>query len=227
MLSRVASFPARGMLWYQGETEGFDDRAFYYANALEALVKQMRHHQNLNPVGKANPDFAFHYVQIAPFINEGAKTWADVCNQQREFTIKNPHHAMITTGDIGGGTDIHPPKKQPVGERLAAAALNKTYNATDAEFTGPIATDATFKDGEIQINFQHADGLHFTENPGKFQLIYSDKTIEAAPIIKSNAVYLPCESKPDAVQYEYVSAPSIGLYNSVGLPASVFKVITL
>jgi len=219
MLERVSTFPARGMLWYQGESEGGYEAGNHYAAALEALVGNMKRRQN-------NPDFAFNYVQLAPFGEPGFANWARVCDQMRRFFLHHPDHAMVTIGDVGCAKDIHPPQKRPVGERLAYAAMHRTYDLPH-EFTGPIAESAMRLGDEVRISFLHAAGLHQRNmNPGRFELIYEDGAVkEAAPKIRDGAIYLPLPEgpTPEFVRYEFVTCAEIGLFNRCGYPVGVFE----
>ena len=219
MLERVSTFPARGMLWYQGETNCNDEHSRIYAAALESLVGNMKHRQN-------NPDFAFNFVQLAPFLTEDSLNWAIVCDQMRQFFLRHPDYAMVTIGDVGCALDIHPQQKRPVGERLAYAAMHRSYDLNH-EFTGPIAESAIRVGNEVRISFIHAAGLHQRQmEMGCFELIYEHGTvIKAMPEIRDNAIYLPLPEgpTPKTVRYEFVSCPNIGLYNSTGYPASLFE----
>jgi len=218
MLERVSSFPARGMLWYQGETEAGHIRAKQYAAALETLVENMKNRQD-------DPDFAFSCVQITPYGDE-APYWATVNDQMRRFFLAHPDYSVVTTGDVGCATDIHPQRKRPVGERLAYAAMHRCYDYPH-EFTGPIAESAIRLGDEIRISFIHGAGLHKRPmDPGRFELVYNDGTIkEATPEIRDNAVYLPIPEgvTPESVRYEFVTYAQIGLYNKYGYPASLFE----
>jgi len=225
MLERVSTFPMRGMLWYQGETDCSPDGSRTYAKLLDALWGNMKEQQK-------NDAFAFHLVQLAPWDEPGAIFWADVCNQQKIFAQTNPGVGVVTIGDCGGGTDIHPPRKQPVGERLARAALNYNY-AMPQEYTGPLATGAMLEAGEVRVEFSHAEKLHVVGDIGRFELIYENGDKKAAPaaVVRNGAVYLSLptgfDTSPVFVQYEYVPHPQIGLYNAAGIPASCFKVAVL
>jgi len=218
MLKRVSAFPARGMLWYQGESEAWHEGGKHYAAALESLVGLMKRRQNY-------PDFAFNYIQLAPF-EDNTPYWATVCDQMRKFMLSHPDYAMITIGDVGCPKDIHPPIKRPLGERLAFAAMHRTYDI-NREFTGPIAEKATRIGDEIRISFIHAKGLHQRPvSPGRFELVYEDGTVTASlPEIRDDAVFLPLPEglTPQYVRYEFVASPHIGLFNFVGLPASLFE----
>ena len=219
MLKRVSAFPIRGMLWYQGETESSCESGKEYAAALEALVNNMKRRQQ-------NSDFAFNYVQLAPFGEPTFPYWATVCDQMRKFFLHHPDYAMVTIGDVGCAKDIHPPQKRPVGERLAYAAMHRSYDLNH-EFTGPVAESAMRLGDEVRISFIHGAGLHQRAmNPGCFELAYEDGAVHAAvPEIRGEAVYLPLPEgpTPEYVRYEFVACPQIGLFNSAGYPASLFE----
>ena len=218
MLERVSSFPTRGMIWYQGESESWSVEGKNYAAALESLVDNMKSRQN-------NPDFAFNFVQLAPYYDPTLINWATVNDQMRRFFLRHPDYGMITTGDVGCPMDIHPQRKQPIGERLAYAAMHKCYDLPH-EFTGPIAEMATRRGDEIRISFIHGANLQQRNmNPGRFELIYEDGNIkDATPEIRDNAIYLllPDDSTPEYVRYEFVACAQIGLFNKYGYPASQF-----
>jgi sialate O-acetylesterase len=240
MLDKIARFPTRGMIWYQGETESNPHKGPHYAAALDALVGNLAKQQS-------NPGYDFNFVQLAPWDCPGNDSWAAVCDQMRIFAVRNPRFGMVTIGDCGGGTDIHPPRKQPVGERLALAALNNSYGVK-REYTGPLATEAilcTDTNGAeaVKITFTHAAQLEkrgYEYEPhglGRFEFVYADGSKKPA-----NAAYIentkkppspPCiivpivradnGNPPTAIQYEYFCEPKVALCNQVGLPASLFR----
>jgi len=220
MLDKVAAFPAKGMLWYQGESEGGYEAGNHYAAALEALVGNMKCRQNYQ-------DFSFNYVQLAPFGEPWFENWARVCDQMRRFFLYHPDYAMVTIGDVGCAKDIHPPQKRPVGERLAYGAMNRSYGLPH-EFTGPIAESALRLGDEIRISFLHATGLHQRPmKPGRFELVYEDDTVkEAVPEIREDAVYLPLPDgpTPKLVRYEFVTCAEVGLFNKYGYPTGIFEI---
>ena len=220
MLERVSTFPAKGMMWYQGESEAGYEGANHYAAALEALVVNMKERQQ-------NPDFAFNYVQIAPYEDAHVEFWPRVCDQMRRFFLHHPDYAMITIGDVGCAKDIHPQLKRPVGERLAYGAMHRQYDIK-REFTGPIAEKALRWGDDVRICFIHGAGLH--QRPmkmGRFELVYEGDIIkEAAGEIRDGSLYIPLpdHKTPMLVRYEFVPCPEIGLFNMYGYPASLFEI---
>ena len=210
MLEKIVRFPVRGMIWYQGETESNPHKGPHYAAALDALVGNLRKQQR-------NDDFAFNFVQLAPWDCPGNDSWPVVCDQMRKFAVRNPQYGMVTIGDCGGGTDIHPPRKRPLGERLALAALNNTYGIT-REYTGPQATQAVRMaaasgDGDIKsanggtneicIHFDHAERLeqrgyaYELNGLGRFEFLYADGTKKSATEARmDNEAKPPCVVLP-------------------------------
>jgi len=221
MLEKVASFPAKGMIWYQGETEAHPDGVRLYPHALKSLIGNCKAKQ-----ADGAEEYAFHMVQLAPWDDPGATNWASFCDMQRQYHLDNPQHGIATIGDLGGGTDIHPPRKKGVGERLAYAAMELNYNIPH-EFCGPLATDAKVQGDEIAVSFSHNDGMYYNEAIGTFEVISADGTVaEVAAQVKDGKVFASLKGvnfKPEGIRYEFKSDPKIGLFNSSDIPASVFS----
>src|SRR5690606_29757899 len=98
-------------------------------------------------------DFPFLFVQIAPHremrpeLREAQLlTWR---------TTKNT--AMVVTLDCGDIEDIHPPRKQPVGARLALAARAIAYKE-DIEYSGPVYEKMTVNEDRAVLHFSHLGG---------------------------------------------------------------------
>jgi sialate O-acetylesterase len=220
MLERVVRFPVKGMIWYQGETNAHPEHTRMYPSALRELIANNKSRQWDNPA-----DYAFHMVQLAPWEDANATGWADFFNMQRQFLLDNPQYGVVTIGDLGAGTDIHPPRKQKVGERLAYAAMDKNYGIP-REFCGPIAVAAEKAGDEIRITLTHNEGMHQQGDMGVFEVVSaSGETAEAEARLQHGCVYLSLGGicfNPVKVRYEYASNPAVGLYNKHGIPASVF-----
>jgi sialate O-acetylesterase len=220
MLKKVVRFPVKGMIWYQGETDSHPDGIRMYPHALAGLIENCKKQQHDKP-----DEYAFHMVQLAPWDDPGALSWPDFFDMQRRFLIDNPLYGLVTIGDVGGGTDIHPPRKQKVGERLAYAALTRQYNLPH-EFCGPVAVGAKREGDLIRIRFTHAEGLCQKGELGVFEVVSGDGKIkEAKAEIRDGEVIVLLKGidfDPVQVRYEYRQHPVIGLYNSADIPASVF-----
>ena len=66
-------------------------------------------------------DFPFLMVQLAPWNAPLEPTWPELRDAQFYTTQVTPNTAKVVITDLGDPKDIHPPRKRPVGERLAAA----------------------------------------------------------------------------------------------------------
>lgn len=158
MVLPLAPYGLRGFLWYQGETDG-DMHPEPYKQLFSALIRQWR-----ELWGETMP---FLFVQAEPL-----ERWMDsvgescipirAAQQTVADTVGNVGMAVIT--DAGMRYDIHPKKKQPVGERLALLALNKVYGQTDLLCEAPRPAELTVKDGALILRFSDAgDGLYLSD----------------------------------------------------------------
>ena len=214
MISPLLPYAMRGVIWYQGESNASQSKQ--YRQLFPALIADWR---KLWGQG----DFPFLFVQIAP--------WTGMSPEIREAqllttrTVRNT--AMAVTLDVGDAKDIHPPHKQPVGERLALAARALAYGE-QIEYSGPVYEKAQFANDHVVLLFSHyAGGL---VAPGGelvgFTIAGADKKfITARAVIDGNTVKVsaPGLTHPTAVRYAWNQAPVGNLYNRVGLPASPFR----
>ena len=58
---------------------------------------------------------------------------------------------MAVSHDMGDSTNIHPIRKQAIGERLALLALNKDYGFSSLVPSGPLYRSVSFKDGRVRV----------------------------------------------------------------------------
>ena len=217
MLEKVIGFPARGMLWYQGESEAFSLSSYLYCKAMEALRAHLL-------CATGNEVYAFHFVQIAPWDEPAAQDWEGICNAQREFAVRHPACGMVTTGDCSGGADIHPPIKRPLGERLCGAACTLTYGLPEEEFTGPIALAARQEGSVLRVTFTHARGLRLAPDAELPEVEYADGSVRQEPAwVEGESLCVRCAENPAAVRLGWKAFYRIGLFNAAGIPASVFR----
>jgi sialate O-acetylesterase len=179
-------------------------------------------------------DFPFLFVQIAPFKD----MTPDIREAQLLTWKKTPNTAMVVTTDVGDAENIHPNRKEPVGARLALAALKLAYGE-DLAYSGPIFEKAEFAGGAATLHFAHTvDGLRtkgderLSLDPNKlvgFEIAGEDKKFQTAEAsIKGNTVVVqsPAVPNPVAVRYAWANVPVANLANSAGLPASPFRTDT-
>ncbi|MBN1917282.1 MAG: sialate O-acetylesterase [Verrucomicrobia bacterium] len=227
MIQPLVPFAIRGVLWYQGESNvvPYDEQ---YALKMVGMVKSWREAWGLG-------DFAFYYVQIAPFDlrNHGHKiaptVQADLREQQAEAMALISNSGMIVTSDISNLRDIHPANKQDVGKRLALWALAKTYGREGVVYSGPVYKGMKVEGSKVRVEFDHVGG-GLTSRDDKpltwFELAGEDKAWhEAAAEIDGDSVVVKCPAvpKPVAVRFGWSMLAEPNLMNKEGLPAAQFR----
>lgn len=214
MINPLLPLPIKGVIWYQGESN--NNRAMDYEELFAALIRDWRAHFN-------SGEFPFLYVQIAPHW----EMTPELREAQRLVLEREPNTAMVVTVDVGDAEDIHPARKEPVGQRLALAARALAYGE-EIEYSGPLYASMQVENGQVYIDFTHVgDGLIVRGGALKgFEIAGADHLfvptgaeIEGDQVVVSS----PSVVAPVAVRYGWSNVPEISLYNRNGLPASPFS----
>lgn len=223
MVSKIAGFACRGVIWYQGESD--DHHADLYAKLFSAMIGCWRRDWK--------DELPFLFVQLAPFRKWFAVTAMNypTLRQKQELVSKTvPKTWMASIMDVGMEFDIHPKKKQPVGERLALLARGKIYGE-DILCEAPELERAQRLDYSLILTFKHTGD----------DLMLSGKTLSAMEILADNSlvtdwkaevsgstVKLTAKKLKNAkqIQVRYAWDPycEVNLYNSAKLPAKPFCV---
>ncbi len=223
MIAPLIPFALRGALWYQGESNA--GRAYQYRKTFPLMIEDWRK--------RWNDEFPFYFVQLATYgsdqnSNQGSN-WAEL-REAQAMTLKLPKTGMVVTTDVGNPNDIHPTNKQDVGKRLAAVALNQTYNQAILP-SGPMYKSVAFDKGKATISFDFIgkglvskdkyDYLKGFEIAGDDHVFYYAK----AEIVGDKVVvYHPKGVKPTSVRYAWSDAPvDSNLFNTEGFPACPFR----
>jgi sialate O-acetylesterase len=214
MINPLIPYAMRGVIWYQGESNG--SRAKEYRDLFPAMIADWR-----ALWGEGN--FPFLYVQVAPFKNMGP----EIREAQFLTLSKTTNTAMAVITDHGDANDIHPIEKQPVGARLALAARALAYGE-GIEYAGPLFKSFKILDGKVMISFTHVGmGLVVKDGPLKgFVIAGADKKfVPARAEILGDMVVVssPEVPVPTAVRYGWANVPDVNLFNIAGLPASPFR----
>lgn len=215
----------KGMIYYQGESNLSDTRE-HYMPLFTAVVADFRKEFKQG-------DLPFYYTQIAPYREEKDDTTAYRAaifkeTQEKFLSIKNT--GMAVTMDVGEERNVHPRKKQPVGERLAAIALTKTYHE-QVPYLGPHFAKFTVNGNVVTISFKKGTiGTGLTTNDGKapqhFFVAGDDhKFYWATAKIMGDNIVLSSDkvAKPVAVRYAFTDGAVTNLENKEGLPAVPFR----
>lgn len=221
MIAPLLPFTVQGAIWYQGESNA--GRAYEYRSLFQTMIKDWR--------AKWNSDLPFMLVQLAPFMAKSAdpqeSAWAELREAQYLATVKLPKVGMAVITDVGDEKDIHPRPKQPVGERLAIAALAITYGQKN-EPIGPTYKELKVEGDKAIVTFDHLGGglVGKGEKLTGFTIAGEDKKFyNAEAEIKGDTVVVssPNVSKPVAVRYGWANFPVVNLWSKSGLPAVPFR----
>lgn len=206
----------RGVAWYQGESNV--SVPMQYETVLTTLIESWR---------KAwGREFPFLFVQLPP---QGYVP-PEFREGQLRVSQNVPNTAMVVTADVGykeKPLDWHPPRKAPVGERLALAARAIAYGEK-IESSGPIYKDMQVSGSTAVLSFTHVGG-GLAAKDGEltgFEVAGADgKFVKATAVIQGDkvAVSSPDVSEPAAVRYGWGKFFEANLFNKAGLPASPFR----
>ncbi|HEY4324830.1 MAG TPA: sialate O-acetylesterase [Mucilaginibacter sp.] len=227
MLHGVIGYGIKGAIWYQGESN-YSEPA-QYDSLFVTFVKVLRSKWGIG-------DFPFFYTQIAPYdyaqlppYHQGGKyNSAFLRDIQRLDEDKIFNSGMAVTMDIGEQSTIHPPRKEPVGLRLAYLSLAKTYNIQGFGYQSPEYESTTINGAEAVVKFKNAyNGLtSFLKEMNTFEIAGADKHFyPAKAVIKGSSVVVssPQVKNPVAVRYAFKDFVVGDLFGTDGLPVSSFR----
>ena len=214
MLAPVIPYAIKGAIWYQGESNA--GKARQYRTLFPAMIADWR-------AKWKQGDFPFFFVQIAPFNGQPP----EIREAQFLTLAKTKNTAMAVTTDVGNPNDIHPTRKEPVGQRLALAARALVYGEK-IEYSGPLYQAMKTKGGDVSLRFTHTGGGLVAKDGDLrgFTIAGADgKFVPAKAVIQGNNVIVSAEgvTEPKAVRYGWVNSPDVNLFNKEGLPASPFR----
>jgi sialate O-acetylesterase len=214
-ISKLISFPIKGIIWYQGESNAHNVELF--KREMPLLVKCWREKWNIN--------FPFYYVQLSSL---NRPSWPYFRDAQRKLQSIIPNSGMVVSSDLGDSLNVHPIHKKEVGERLALLALKNTYHKSIVA-SGPVAVKATRKKNAIIVTFNKGQKLQ----PSHGSLLQGfevedDKGnhLQVKASIFNNEVYLsvPSNSVITKIFYAWQPFTRANLVNEAKLPASTFSI---
>ena len=114
-LEPLGSFPLRGVIWYQGESNAHNTDL--YRIGFHALIGSWRNHWK-------DPQMPIIFAQLSSI---DRPSWPRFRDMQRQLALEMPHTAMVVTSDLGDSLNVHPIRKKEVGDRMALQAFDKGY----------------------------------------------------------------------------------------------------
>ena len=209
MTSRVLPYGARGLLWYQGESDS--GRPGRYPALFEAMIADWRRgfeNENLCVVAAQLPGYGADPAQ---------EDWAAIREAQQEVCDSVKGCALACLLDCGETGDIHPWDKRLPGLRMANLALAHAYGR-------PIAADAP-RLSEARVDATGV-ALRFTEALAPMRGEARSLTVNGEPAparVEGGVLHVDCAA-PAEIAYAWENDPAACLFGEGGLPAFPFKV---
>lgn len=233
MIRTYRDFPIKGVIWYQGESNAWTvESSKNYAAEFQAMIRGWRHDFN-------DPELPFLFVQLAAYARNPfhqGMTYP-ILRDSQATALELNHTGMAVAIDLGDPTNIHPPYKLALSDRLVLAARKVAYSE-DVVSNGPTFKSFRVDGDRAVVSFTHiGSGLTIRDVTlaGRklpadrlvgFQVAGSDEQFhDAEVIIQGDTVLVssPVVDVPVAVRYAWHGFPYANLYNREGLPASPFR----
>ena len=224
MISPLAGYEVRGLLWYQGEVDATWNKSIFYREFLQALAGDLR--------AQFGAQLPFYTVQLANYIppssTGGSLTWTTTQDEiRRELPVMAPG-GMVVANDIGDPFEMNPTTgKREIGERLAGWALLNEYGQTLVP-SGPLYQSAAVVGSTIEIDFSYSSGLTTRDGQPVATLEIRNQGghwLPATGVIANGKLIVSRAgmTNPIAVRYAWDANPTgANLVNGSGLLASLF-----
>jgi sialate O-acetylesterase len=225
LINPFVNLSIKGICWYQGASNRQERNS--YTRLMYAMIKSWR--KNFS-----QGNLPFYYVQVAPFFYGNPDSVLDdyaYFREAQEKISRLNNTAMVVTMDVGEAKNLHPKDKEPVGERLARTALNRTYGFLDVAYRGPHFQSVRFVKDTAIVSFDPASvtgGLRTNDGgaPRYFFVAGRDRVFhQGKAVIYHNKIYITSAAvkEPVAVRYAFTNFPVTHLENGEGLPAVPFR----
>ncbi|MEL6390178.1 MAG: GDSL-type esterase/lipase family protein [Bacteroidota bacterium] len=229
MIHPLHGFPIKGMLWYQGESNGSLADAIYYEEQIVDMIKVWRDRWGIG-------DIPFYAVQLANWLapNDRPKDhgWARIREAHAALSDRLNNTGDVVTIDIGDAGDIHPRNKKEVGRRLALLARSQAYEEEIPVWNSPRYVDCEVVGDRVRLTFDHVGtGLEIEDKygyPKGFAITGDHGQWEwaRAELVSPDQIEVrsPHITNPVAVRYAWAINPDdANVVNSAGLPLSPFR----
>ena len=227
----LQGYAAKGFIWYQGcSNVGMHDS---FVARMSDLVEQWR-----SDWGDAEAAMPFYMVEIAPYLysRDGGDSGARLRQAQHEAAKVIPNAAIVCTNDLVEDYEagnIHPARKEPIGDRLAYLALNRDYGYDALPCYSPEAVEATVREGrnggkEIVVTLAHCYGFDRSEEIRGLEVRCVGGTWQPVNRIRTegdNRLVIPCEGDPAEIRYGWRDFMPGNLHGGDGLPVVPFRFV--
>jgi sialate O-acetylesterase len=229
-IAPLAPFGLRGVLWYQGESNGSIRSALRYRTLLTSMIHDWR-------AVFAQEKLPFVVIQMHLFgkletsrePGRDRVPWAELQESQLAVARTVPNVGCAVTVDLGREQSLHPPDKKSISERAALVARKVAYGE-DVIAYGPLFNAMKVEQDKVRVSFESLAGGLVAKGgePLKYFLIagedrkwtWADAKIEGAAVLVSS----PKVKAPIAVRYAWGNGQQeANLFNKAGRPAAPFR----
>ena len=214
----LAPYALSGMVWYQGESNTGEGRA--YGQMLNELITGWRQLWQ-------QPELPFVVVQLANFMEPSDKPqdtgWSQVREAQRLAAKKNVNTELAVLIDLGEAVDIHPLRKREVAQRVALGFERMLWNKK--LMLSPEVSSASIEGEQVVLTL---DQPLLNEGPlYEFEIAGADgRFVSVAAEGQGNRIVLKSPvAAPKSVRYAWKNNPvRANVYAKNGLPMSPFQI---
>ncbi len=222
MLAPLRGQALAGALWYQGESNTGEGRA--YGDLLAGMSADWRR--------QFQDDLPVLVIQLPAFGGPHTEPvdagWAQLRDGQRRVAAAEPATALVVTLDLGDTFDLHPPHKAEVGRR--AARVFRSLRGDGDDPVDGIQPVSVRRDGDVvQVDFEVGQGPFTPLGAG---LAHGFELCDAQGNgcrfvpgeVDGNAVRLPVGEGPaERVRHCWADAPACNLVGVNRWPVSSFE----
>lgn len=204
MLKAIQPFAVKGVVWYQGESNGGDAA---YEKKLTDMLTEWR-----ADWGQRLP---FGIVQLTGSGTGGARWGQYLVSQKVADTW------LVVTSDLPGGQQLHPTEKKPIGLRLGLGARALVYGEA-IEYSSPTVGSVSVSGAKVTLTYTHAGSGLITGDgtaPTTFQVADAPggRYQTATATISGNTIVLTSKvAAPHSVRYQWGSIGNV--FNSINVP---------
>jgi len=208
----------KGVIWYQGESNAHNTEL--HERLFPLMLKSWRNWFN-------DAEIPFYFVQLSSL---SRPSWPRFRDSQRRLADKLDNVWMAVSTDLGDSLDVHPTRKQEVGQRLALQALRHTYGHTNLVSEGPKPLTIDRQDKELVITFTEGNVLGTSNGSALsgFELAGPDGLFyPVGATFSGNTVRIRLNQQTanaSTVRYGWQPFTRANLVNQAGLPASTFQI---
>ena len=220
MTAPLAGYPLAGAIWYQGESN--TDRSGQYQALLTQLIARWR-----QDFGAELPVVVVQLPGYGDMPDKaGPSGWSDVREAERQVALDDALTGLAVTIDAGDRTDIHPPNKQLVAERVTAV-FNVLSGQQQGFADGIAPSRATRGEGTITLEMPTSElKVIGSDQPIAFQTCDASGDCEWAEANlngKTISVAIPANMEPAEVRYCWGDAPLCNLFSDTDVPVAPFS----